>query len=225
MSYYGVRSIKFVKNEQGLFNVSGKYYDSSIRNLDGTRHWQEGIFFNTWETKDKMEKILFEDILDGNIHYTGGGKYALIKRLFVKDDEELKRLTKLKEQAFDIEKIKAKTANRQRGGIRCGIQYKATAQQWGGHVIFQRGVCSCCLYKFLFHIGAPFEVSHRFLVMGCILVNVIRGCIGGDAIHHLHHVIRAGAHILRRFSRGKGFVLQNRLANVQIHRRAFAKEF
>lgn len=33
MSYYGVRSIKFVKNEQGLFNVSVKYYDSSIRYL------------------------------------------------------------------------------------------------------------------------------------------------------------------------------------------------
>lgn len=101
MSYYGVRSIKFVKNDQGLFNVSGKFYDSSIRNLDGTRHWHESIFFNTWRTKEEMEDILFRDILDGNIHYTGGGKYALIKRLFVKDDEELKRLIKLKEQALD----------------------------------------------------------------------------------------------------------------------------
>ena len=101
MSYYGVRSIKFVKNEQGLFNVSVKYYDRSIRNLDGTRHWHEDIFLKEYKTKEEVEKILFRNILDGNIHYTGGGKYALIKRLFVKDDEELKRLIKLKEQALD----------------------------------------------------------------------------------------------------------------------------
>ena len=101
MSYYGVRSIKFVKNEQGLFNVSVKYYDSSIRNLDGTRHWHEDIFLKEYKTKEEVEKILFRNILDGNIHYTGGGKYALIKRLVVgaEDDQELERLIKLSDQA------------------------------------------------------------------------------------------------------------------------------
>lgn len=101
MSYYGVKSIKFVKNEQGLFNVVAKYYDSSTRNLDGTRHWREDILLKEYKTKDEVEGILFENILDGNIHYTGGGKFALIKRLFAEDDEELKRLIKLKEQALD----------------------------------------------------------------------------------------------------------------------------
>lgn len=102
MSYTGVKSFKVVSNEQGLVSIKAKCYDSSIRDMKGNRVWGEYVIYD-FMPKEKLEKILFSDIFYGNLHYTGGGKYALIKRtkLPISDTYELQKLNSVVQETHD----------------------------------------------------------------------------------------------------------------------------
>ena len=79
MSYYGVRKVKIIKKENGLYNVACEAYDSSITDYKGNRIWDaypNGIYKED-KTKEEVEKQLFIDALDGNLHGVGG-KYTCI---------------------------------------------------------------------------------------------------------------------------------------------------
>ena len=102
MSYYGVRKVKVYQNkENGLFNVSCDFYDSSVRNLDGTRYWQHADKWYNDDTKENIEYKLFIDTLDGNMHGTGG-KYSCLAwgnntvELSEEEQERLKELDMLR---------------------------------------------------------------------------------------------------------------------------------
>jgi len=98
MSYYGIKNLKIIKTESG-YNATGIIYDSSIRSWDGKRIWHpcEHLYKNSCTTREELERKLFEDFLDGNLH-GACGKFASLNwnnskiRLSEKDYEELKAL-------------------------------------------------------------------------------------------------------------------------------------
>ena len=82
MSYYGIRKMKSIIDENGKYNITCEFYDSSIRDYRGNRVWDsleagKGFYRNGFNTKEELEYALFKDTLDGNIHGTGG-KYSCI---------------------------------------------------------------------------------------------------------------------------------------------------
>ena len=98
MSYYGVKNLKIIKTESG-YNATCIWYDSSIRSWDGKRVWRlcENLYINSYKTKEELERKLFEDFLDGNLHGSCG-KFAPLNwhtckiRLSDAEYEELKAL-------------------------------------------------------------------------------------------------------------------------------------
>lgn len=114
MSYYGVRKVKQIQKDS-LWNISCEYYDSSIRDWDGKRVWHtcpDGFFKNWYSSKDELERALFKDTLDGNIHGTGG-KFACIdwnSRQNLLSEEEAQTLKELEEKKYALmfgERIKS----------------------------------------------------------------------------------------------------------------------
>ena len=79
MSYYGIRSLKLVKTEEGKFNYSCQLYDSCWRDDNGHRIWEDAsrLYAKDYDTKEELEYQLFKDTLDGNIHGTPG-KFSCI---------------------------------------------------------------------------------------------------------------------------------------------------
>lgn len=105
MSYYGVRKVKTIKNEEGKYNISCEYYDSSITDWRGRRVWNvcsTGFFTKWYDTKEELEYALFQDTLDGNLHGTGG-KYACIgwgTGKVTLSEEEQKKLKELEDKKW-----------------------------------------------------------------------------------------------------------------------------
>lgn len=73
MSYYGVRKLKLVKTEDNKYNYSCEYYDSSLRDFNGNRIWNkvDKLYGKSFENKEDLEYLMFQDVLDGNIHISG----------------------------------------------------------------------------------------------------------------------------------------------------------
>ena len=111
MSYYGIKNLKTIKKENGLYNVSADYYDSSIRDYNGNRVWYhaDNLFKEDME-KEELEYRLFQDFLNGNFHTAGNcGKYQCLSwtnckvKLNKEDYEVLKNLEYCKTHYTDKE--------------------------------------------------------------------------------------------------------------------------
>lgn len=139
MSYYGIRKMKNIIDENGKYNITCEYYDSSIRDYNGNRVWNtleagKGFFNNGFNTKEELERALFEDTLDGNIHGTGG-KYGCIawgSNKVQLSDEEKKHLENLENEYWNlhgtqnkiVDKIKEENPNITWEEIKENAEYK-----------------------------------------------------------------------------------------------------
>ena len=106
MSYYGIRKLKTFQDENGKWNFSCDVYDSSIWSWDNKRVWEhiDNWFKVGYDTKEELERYLFENTLDGNFHGTGG-KYGCIAwgNCKVKlSDKELAILDELKKKKYEL---------------------------------------------------------------------------------------------------------------------------
>ena len=105
MSYYGIRNLKTIQDNEGNWNFTCELYDSCIWSYDNKRVWEkfEGLK-KSFKTKEELEHYLFTNTLDGNFHGTGG-KYGCLAwgncKVTLSDEDS----TKLQE----LEKIKRET--------------------------------------------------------------------------------------------------------------------
>ena len=106
MSYYGIRKLKTFQDENGKWNFSCDVYDSSIWSWDNKRVWEhiDNWFKVGYDTKEELEKFLFENTLDGNFHGTGG-KYGCIgwgNRKVKLSEKELVILKELEDKKYSL---------------------------------------------------------------------------------------------------------------------------
>ena len=106
MSYYGIRKLKTFQDKNGKWNFSCDVYDSSIWSWDNKRVWEhiDNWFKVGYDTKEELEKFLFENTLDGNFHGTGG-KYGCIgwgNRKVKLSEKELVILKELEDKKYSL---------------------------------------------------------------------------------------------------------------------------
>jgi hypothetical protein len=76
MSYTGVRKCSIIKNHNNDYVLKCDCYDSSITiNSNGGRNWHNDVqlYQNcSFKSRAELEKQLFKDFLDGNLHGSYG---------------------------------------------------------------------------------------------------------------------------------------------------------
>lgn len=105
MSYCGIRKLKTYQDENGKWNFSCDFYDSSIRSSDNKRVWEKFEGLDTpFETREELEYYLFKNTLDGNFHGTGG-KFGCIGWGYCKvklSEKELVILKELEDKKYSL---------------------------------------------------------------------------------------------------------------------------
>lgn len=73
MSYWGLRKVKFLYDEEHKWHIQCDIYDSSIWSWENKRVWANNhICYTGFETREELEKAIFLDTLNGNIRGVGG---------------------------------------------------------------------------------------------------------------------------------------------------------
>lgn len=73
MSYWGLRKVKFLYDEENKWHIQCDVYDSSIWTWDNKRAWSlNKKCYTGFETREELEKVIFLDTLNGNIRGVGG---------------------------------------------------------------------------------------------------------------------------------------------------------
>lgn len=133
MSYMGIKNLKLIKNEEGKYNYICSAYDSSIRDYKGKRVWHDNVIvFKEYYDKDKLEWLMFKDILNGNIH-GAGGKFSCLgwnsrKKQFILNEDEIRVLTSVEESTRNLRKQMYAKMNELNGIVHRGNMTQEQAQ-------------------------------------------------------------------------------------------------
>lgn len=133
MSYMGIKNLKLIKNDEGKYNYICSAYDSSIRDYNGKRVWHDDVIvFKEYYDKDKLEWLMFKDVLNGNIH-GAGGKYSCIgwnsrKKQHILNVDEIYTLTMAEESTRKLRHDLSNKRSELNGSVARGWKTQEQAQ-------------------------------------------------------------------------------------------------
>lgn len=133
MSYMGIKNLKLIKNDEGKYNYICSAYDSSIRDWNGKRVWNDNVIvFKEYYDKDKLEWLMFKDILNGNIH-GASGKFSSIgwnsrKKQYLPNADEWKTLEMIEISNRQLRRDLSNKRNELNGSVAKGWKTQEQAQ-------------------------------------------------------------------------------------------------
>ena len=131
--YMGIKNLKLIKNDEGKYNYICSAYDSSIRDYKGKRVWHDNVIvFKEYYDKDKLEWLMFKDILNGNIH-GASGKFSSIgwnsrKKQYLPNADEWKTLEMIEISNRQLRHDLSNKRNELNGSVAKGWKTQEQAQ-------------------------------------------------------------------------------------------------